>query len=179
MSLNAQKSKDILVIVNEADQPTGEASRRAVHQKALLHREVYGYVISPRRGALLQLRRQGNIWDHSVSGHCAPDESYVETAIRKYREELGVHASVDELETIGYTRLSSLHTSKKNDRFVSVFALWEDIMLTSFALNRDEVLAVRYHDIPALERALNGRQFTESSKHVLREYVIPAIKNKK
>ena len=87
--------EEIFDIVNERDEVIGQAPRREVHARCLLHRAAHMLVFNARGQIFLQKRsmrkdRQPGLWDSSASGHVASGEDYDVCAVRELREELGL-----------------------------------------------------------------------------------------
>ncbi|WP_367871359.1 16S rRNA (adenine(1518)-N(6)/adenine(1519)-N(6))-dimethyltransferase RsmA [Luteolibacter sp. Populi] len=102
-----QRDEEIFDVVDEADAVTGQATRREVHEKGLLHRAVHVFVINRHGELLLQKRSRfkdvhPEVWDSSVAGHLDSGEDYVTAAIRELEEEMGVTGvAPDEIGRIG------------------------------------------------------------------------------
>lgn len=84
-----------LEIVNENDEVVGLESRKVVHQKGLLHREIHIWFMTPNREIIFQHRAKDkdtypDKLDATVGGHVEPETSYDETAIKEGDEETGV-----------------------------------------------------------------------------------------
>jgi isopentenyl-diphosphate delta-isomerase len=87
--------EEIFDVVNERDEVIGQAPRKKVHARGLLHRAVHVLVFNARGEIFLQKRsmlkdRQPGVWDSSASGHVDSGEHYDATAVRELREELGL-----------------------------------------------------------------------------------------
>jgi isopentenyldiphosphate isomerase len=92
-------SDEIFDVVNERDEVVGQASRREVHQRRLLHRAVHVLVFNSRGEVFLQKRSMKKdcspgAWDSSASGHLDRGEDYDAGAVRELREELGVSLAI-------------------------------------------------------------------------------------
>ena len=91
-------AEEIFDIVNERDEVTGQAPRKEVHARGLLHRAVHVLVFNARGEVFLQKRSlkkdtaRGK-WDSSSSGHVDSGENYDACAVRELREELGLKIS--------------------------------------------------------------------------------------
>ncbi|GAB1471144.1 hypothetical protein MASR2M66_20220 [Chloroflexota bacterium] len=86
---------ELLDIVNNMDEVTGQAMRSAVHQQGLQHRGVHVFLFNERGEMLIQKRsadraNSPSLLDCSVSEHVQAGESYLEAAMRGLKEELGV-----------------------------------------------------------------------------------------
>lgn len=86
---------ELLDILNDNDEVTGQEMRSAVHQQGLWHRGVHVFLFNEQGEMLVQQRgadraNSPSLWDCSVSEHVKAGESYREAAIRGLREEMGV-----------------------------------------------------------------------------------------
>lgn len=91
-----------LVLVNEKDELLGEVSYEQAHKEGLWHRASVVYLLNHKGEILLQERTDGAGFDHSCAGHVDPGESYLETAKRELKEELGVEGV--ELQKVGHVK---------------------------------------------------------------------------
>jgi isopentenyldiphosphate isomerase len=88
-------SEEIFDVVNERDEVVGQAPRREVHARGLLHRAVHVLVFNARGEVFLQKRSMSKDtakgkWDSSASGHVDSGEDYDTCAVRELREEIGL-----------------------------------------------------------------------------------------
>jgi isopentenyl-diphosphate delta-isomerase type 1 len=88
-------SEEIFDVVNERDEVVGQAPRREVHARGLLHRAVHVLVFNVRGEVFLQKRsmkkdKHPGVWDSSASGHVDSGEDYDACAVRELREEIGL-----------------------------------------------------------------------------------------
>ena len=86
---------ELLDIVNDLDEVTGQVMRSVVHQQGLQHRGVHVFLFNERDEMLIQKRsadraNSPSLWDCSVSEHVKAEESYLEAAVRGMKEEMGV-----------------------------------------------------------------------------------------
>ena len=86
---------ELLDVVNDLDEVTGQAMRSVVHQQGLQHRGVHVFLFNEKGEMLIQKRsadraNSPSLWDCSVSEHVKAEESYLEAAMRGLREEMGV-----------------------------------------------------------------------------------------
>lgn len=91
----AQRDDELFDVVDADDAVTGQATRREVHERGLMHRAVHILVFNKNRDCLLQKRsmlkdRQPGVWDSSAAGHLDAGESYEAAAERELGEELGI-----------------------------------------------------------------------------------------
>lgn len=138
---NPHDPDELVAVVDAQDRVVGQATRRQVHDKGLLHREAGVIVVDGRGGVLLQRRVDNGLWALSAAGHFPADESYEEGAVREAREELGVELDREELRLVFAGRITA---TGRNDRFVKVFAVRRDLPASAFPVDRGEVLEVRW-----------------------------------
>ncbi len=86
---------ELLDVVNDSDEVTGQAMRSVVHQQGLWHRGVHVFLFNEQGEMLIQKRsadraNSPSLWDCSVSEHVKAGESYLEAAMRGLKEEMGV-----------------------------------------------------------------------------------------
>lgn len=86
---------ELLDIVNDKDEVTGQAMRSTVHQQGLQHRGVHVFLFNEQGEMLIQKRsadraNSPSLLDCSVSEHVKAGESYLEAALRGLKEEMGV-----------------------------------------------------------------------------------------
>jgi isopentenyldiphosphate isomerase len=91
---------DQVVVVNDDDEVIGTMAEEEAHRQGVRHRIAVTYVENHAGEILIQIRRSGS-HDHSCAGHVEPGESYLDTAVRELREELGI-AGVP-LDKIGHS----------------------------------------------------------------------------
>jgi isopentenyl-diphosphate Delta-isomerase len=88
-------TEEIFDVVNERDEVIGQAPRKEVHTRKLLHRAVHVLVFNARGQIFLQKRSMlkdtaNGKWDSSASGHLDTGEDYDVCAVREVREEIGL-----------------------------------------------------------------------------------------
>ena len=88
-------SEEIFDVVNERDEVVGQAPRKEVHARGLLHRAVHVLVFNSRGQLFLQKRSMSKDtakgkWDSSSSGHVDGGEDYDACAVREVWEEIGL-----------------------------------------------------------------------------------------
>ena len=99
MEVFMDDAEELFDVVDEDDKVIGQASRRDVHEKSLLHRAVHILVFNPDGDLFLQKRSMSKdenpgLWDTSAAGHVGAGEDYHQTAQRELEEELGISESL-------------------------------------------------------------------------------------
>jgi isopentenyl-diphosphate delta-isomerase type 1 len=86
---------EIYDVVDIDDRVVGQASRKEIHQKNLIHRSVHIFVFNQEGSLFLQKRslnkdENPGYWDTSSAGHVDSGENYLTAANRELKEELGI-----------------------------------------------------------------------------------------
>jgi isopentenyl-diphosphate delta-isomerase len=94
--IRAANPDELFNVVDAKDQVVGEAPRREVHEKNLLHRAIHVIIHDHNGHLFLQKRSRAKdtfpgCWDSSCSGHVDAGEDYLAAAHRELGEELGLH----------------------------------------------------------------------------------------
>ncbi len=158
---------EIYDVVDEADQVIGQATRREIHQKKLLHRSIHILVFNSQNQVFLQKRamvkdENPGLWDTSSAGHVDSGESYDDCAHRELWEELGIKAILKPLEKIEacqetYQEHVQIYTCRTN---------------AQIKINLDEISEGKYFDLKVLESEIQKKpeQFTSSFKLIFKKY---------
>jgi len=91
-----QGAGEMLAVVNEQDEVTGEERRDVIHRDGLWHRAVHILALNKKGEVFLQKRSRlkdvcPGLWDSSAAGHVDAGEGYEACAVRELGEELGLH----------------------------------------------------------------------------------------
>ena len=83
-----------VILVNEADEPTGTMEKIEAHKKGVLHRAFSIFIFNNKGEMLLQQRspgkyHNGELWTNACCSHPAPGESTLRAANRRLKEEMG------------------------------------------------------------------------------------------
>ncbi len=100
----------LLILVNEQDEPIGEAEKLQVHQEGLLHRAFSVLLYRRVQGkieVLLQQRHaakyhSGGLWTNTCCSHPRPGETTVAAAERRLLEETGITVPLQEIAVFRY-----------------------------------------------------------------------------
>lgn len=161
-----------VVLVNEQDEVLGLMEKMQAHENGILHRAFSVFLFNGKGEMLLQKRaarkyHSPNQWTNGVCSHPRIDETYLEGAKRRLKEELGIEAELSE----------KFHFVYKADVGQN---LWEHELDHVFTgnfegevhLNADEVSEIRYISMEDLDREMTAspENFTEWFKIILAEY---------
>jgi len=86
---------EVYDVVDNNDRVIGQATRKEIHEKNLIHRSVHTFVFNPEGNLFLQKRalskdENPGFWDTSSAGHVDAGEDYLTAANRELVEELGI-----------------------------------------------------------------------------------------
>jgi len=95
--VGGQVGDEVLDTVSEGDEVTGQAKRREIHTKGLIHRSVVFFVFD-RKGRVFVNQRTADkefypeYWSIAMGGHLGSGEGYEQTVAREVKEETGIDA---------------------------------------------------------------------------------------
>lgn len=162
-----------VVLVTEKDEVLGLMNKQEAHKKGVLHRAFSVFLFNDKGEMLLQKRAAGkyhspSCWTNAVCSHPRKEETYLEAANRRLKEELGINTEIQE-------KFHFIYKANVGQ------GLWEhelDFVFTGiyngkFLLNTEEVEETRYISIEnlILELKNNPESFTEWFKIILQEYL--------
>ncbi len=158
--MNTDENIELLDIVDETGEPTGEVvPRETAHQTGIRHRTSHVWLLRRRNGKpqLLLQKRSANkdsfpgCFDISSAGHIPAGTDFVQSALRELSEELGVEAEAEELIFCGQRRFEVRETFRGRpywDRQVSnVYLLWRDMEAAEFHPQESELESVQWMDL--------------------------------
>lgn len=161
-----------VVLVNSNDEVLGLMNKLEAHQKGVLHRAFSVFLFDKKGNLLLQKRaakkyHSPNQWTNACCSHPRNKETYLEAAIRRLQEELGISCTLEE-------KFNFIYKADVGE------GLWEhelDTVFTGvfegqFNLNPNEVSEIRYISWEDLEQEIEEKPetFTEWFKIILKEY---------
>lgn len=154
---------ELLDIVNEDGQPTGETvSREEAHRRGILHRTAHVWIVRQKEGGtdiLLQKRSEEKesypgMYDTSSAGHIPAGDAPLDSALRELSEELGITTSGDQLHRAGTFRIryeKEFHGRLFRDNEVTtVYVYCEPVEIGDLTLQASEVSEVRWFDLDAV-----------------------------
>lgn len=162
--------EEIFDICDEAGAPTGATvSRTLAHREGILHRTAHIWVLREKAGkkqVLLQKRSKNkdsfpSCLDTSSAGHIQAGHEPLCSAIREFREELGIEASPSDLKPIGTFRISyqkEFHSALFRDEEVAFVYVYEKPVDTeALKLQPEELESVLWQDYEKVAEAVGQR----------------------
>lgn len=155
---------EILAVVDDDDNVIGKERRDVIHQKGLVHREVWLYLVQDGK-FLLQKRVDNNKWDCTVGGHFPYDQDYDEAAIRETKEEIGLDITEKNLQRIAKLRNNYDFITHKNNNFGFLYML-KDVDVSMIKKDDGEIIELKFF---TKEEALK-LDLTKTCRRMLEEY---------
>jgi isopentenyl-diphosphate delta-isomerase len=99
--------EQVVILVNEQDEPVGVMEKMEVHKKGLLHRAFSIFIFDSKGRMLLQQRaldkyHGGHLWTNACCSHPIPGETLEKAAQRRLEEELGFTTPLNKIFTFTY-----------------------------------------------------------------------------
>lgn len=166
------KALEFFELLNEDGTKTGKIkSRTLVHQDGDLHGTSHIWVMRRNPNGqpeiLLQKRSKTKdafpgCYDISSAGHMDLNETFLETAVRELREELGIVAKKEELKFIhdhyGFVETEFYGKPFKNRELSKIFLYEVKDMDQEFVLQKEEVEEVCWMPYEELVRAVEAKE---------------------
>ena len=99
--------EEAVILVDEKDNEIGLISKTEAHKKALLHRAISVFIFNSKGDWLLQRRaftkyHSGGLWTNSCCTHPFSNETNIDAANRRLRQEMGMQCPLTELFSFTY-----------------------------------------------------------------------------
>ena len=142
------------------------------HQKGILHRAFSIFLFDKKGNILLQRRAKNKYhsphqWTTACCSHPREDETYLQAAERRLREELGISCELEKKFDFIYKADvgGGLWEHELDHVFTGIYE-------GEFHLNPEEVSEIRYISLQDLEQEIekSPENFTEWFKIILKEY---------
>lgn len=144
-------NEEMLILVNELDEPVGSMPKTEVHLKGVLHRAFSVFLFNTRGEMLLQQRaihkyHSAGLWSNTCCSHPRLGETVEQAVRRRLVEEMGITADVQFLFKFRYkAALENGYTEHELDHVY--FGVSDAIPL----LNKEEVKDWRYVSMEAVK----------------------------
>ena len=139
-------SKEMLFVVDEANNPLDPLPRDETHERGLWHRTSHIWIVNSK-GQILCLKRSilkdssPGLWEPYCGGHVGAAEEYLDAAVKEIGEEVGLEFKSEDL------KLFKIQQCEFHREFQAEYRVnWDGDPLT-LKLEQGEVDAARWVDI--------------------------------
>lgn len=162
-------------IVDEQDNPIGNASKQEAWRKGLKFRIVRITVIDENGRMLIQKRSEKmelypGRWDNSAAGHVDVGEDYYKAALRELKEELGIEGY--DLEDVGYYYDESINDWRIMKRFTHAYRIVLHENISKLSLQEEEVASTKWMKISEVKDLVKNHpdQVTDGLTEIINRY---------
>ncbi len=170
---------EFVVLVDENDTPIGEMEKLEAHQKGCLHRAISVFIFNQKNELLLQRRamdkyHSAGLWTNTCCSHPRPEESSYDAAMRRLKEEMGIHTPLEHVFSFQYK--TDFESGLIEHELDHVFIGFSDALPV---LNPEEAMEYKYIDLTSLTNEIqsNPDDFTFWFKEILDRYNHQLIKH--
>jgi isopentenyldiphosphate isomerase len=154
-----------LLVVDITDRVVGDGTKPDIHRNRQWHRQSYVLMLNDQHEILLQQRshsRQfdGGKWTTSVSGHVTGTDTYLRSAEREIREEIGVEPPA--LVYLGKVLAYSEAANEVCGGPSAVFVGHLNISIDEIHVQPAEVESVKWFPVSSVAEALRGESELEA-----------------
>jgi isopentenyl-diphosphate delta-isomerase len=174
--MNAQVITDnteFVVLVDEQNNEIGIMEKQEAHEKAVLHRAFSVFLFNDKGELLLQQRaltkyHSAGLWTNTCCSHPRPNESTIQAAQRRLREEMGIITQLTEKFQFIYKAEFENGLTEHELDFI-----YTGIFNGTPEINADEVHAYKWIALDDLisEVYNNPEKFTAWFKIILKQYI--------
>jgi len=165
-------TEEKVILITPKDEVLGVMNKLEAHQKGILHRAFSIFLFDKKGNILLQRRAKNKYhsphqWTNACCSHPREDETYLQAAERRLREELGISCELEKKFDFIYKADvgGGLWEHELDHVFTGIYE-------GEFHLNPEEVSEIRYISLQDLEQEIekSPENFTEWFKIILKEY---------
>lgn len=165
-------SQEKVILVNSQDQILGLMDKLKAHENGILHRAFSVFLLNKSGEILLQKRSSNkyhspNLWTNACCSHPRENESYLDAAKRRLKEELGIETPIEEIFHFTYRADvgQGLWEHELDHVFLGNFN-------GDFNLDPNEVSEIKYLSSQELDEDINSHpeKYTEWFKIIWKEY---------
>jgi len=167
---NLPKQEELVILVDQNDQPIGEMEKMKAHFEGKLHRAFSVFLYNEEGKVLLQRRalskyHSGGLWTNACCSHPRSGETTEQAAHRRLMEELGVDCEIKEVSHFTYR--AELDHDMIEHEVDHVFTGQLD--LEEMPFNPEEVHSTRWISFDDLQKdiELNPENYTEWFKIIM------------
>ncbi|MFK7900358.1 MAG: isopentenyl-diphosphate Delta-isomerase [Cyclobacteriaceae bacterium] len=149
--------EELVVLVNEQDVPVGMIPKLEAHQKGLLHRAFSVFIFNNNKELLLQRRalekyHSPGLWTNTCCSHQRPNESTLDAAHRRLKEEMGFDCELEVVSSFVYKTPFDNGLTEHEYDYVLI-GLYNDV----FSFNKDEVAEYEYKSLDLIKKEIQSQ----------------------
>lgn len=169
-NIEKRRTMEIFDIVDREGNPTGETVERSLaHAEGIRHRTAHVWIVRKEKGVcqvLLQKRAMTKdsfpgCYDTSSAGHITAGDEPLISARRELSEELGIHASEEELQFVSTFDIlfqKEFHGKLfKDDEIAFLYIYSKPVDMDQIRIQEEELDGVEWFDVDYLERAIASK----------------------
>ena len=155
---------ELFDVIDEKGRPTGEIVERSLaHAEGIRHRTAHIWIIKDDQ-VLLQKRSMDKDsypgeYDTSSAGHVRAGDDVIDSALREFEEELGIHAHQEDLHYVGQFRIQyeeDFHGSLFRDNEVVFLYIYnKDVDIDQLVLQKEEIESVGWFAFKDVKRVVD------------------------
>ncbi len=156
---------ELIDILDETGKRTGNSSLKSdAHRLGLFHPTVHVWLCNTKGEILFQKRGKNkktfpDLWDVSVAGHIAFNETYENAALREVAEEIGIQLKKEQLTKIGERSSKATHPNGLIDHELHhVYVVTIDHDINQFIPRQNEVAALQFIGINVFKDMIHDEE---------------------
>ncbi len=151
---------ELLLVVNEFDEPLEPRPRHEVLKEGHWHRVAHVWIINDKHELLCQKRSMRKdispgMWEPFVAGHVCHEDNYFSGAVREVREETGIPVNKEGL------RLVKIYKASTVKEFRAIFYLKWNGLIDDVVSEPDEIDEARWIPISTARKHIMDENDTQ------------------
>jgi 8-oxo-dGTP diphosphatase len=160
MGQKLTKAEELFFVVDSEDRPLNPLPRKLVHGHGVWHRVSHVWVVNNKGMILCQQRalsKENNpgYWEPFFGGHLAPNESYLDGALREIKEEINLRLEASELKLWKIYKFLDPKNGYNNE-FQAIFLADINDSSSDFRFNDEEVDSIAWKPISVVTSAIKN-----------------------
>lgn len=164
--------EEMVILVNEKNEPIGLMEKIEAHEKALLHRAFSVFIINDKKEIMLQQRAAHKyhsplLWTNTCCSHQRENETNIQAGKRRMKEEMGMDVELKEAFSFIYKApFDNGLTEHEYDHVMIGYSNEEPV------INPDEVADWKWVDTQSLrvDIKMNPENYTEWFKIIFDKF---------
>lgn len=161
MNQQQAQAEELFFVVDDYDTPLAPLPRREVHGHGIWHRTTHVWLVNGASEILCHQRSfekelSPGKWTANFGGHSAPDETYIDSAMRELYEEVGLSLPA---ESFHLWKIYKHHDPKNlNNEFQGIFIVRWNGSVSEVSFNDGEVEQIAWRKIANVQTLVTRRE---------------------